>query len=304
VPSAANYFLGIKTLLSNIANTPGTKLPVVSCNSFGFSGTTVDSPSAWSGPSGYEQQLAAAGGIAQSASDTYGTWFSTTANRMQYAFQAYYGIANPVDTGSTPLPTPTQPNLIGKVPLVAQVQPSDYGKNLPPGTGARTAGAVNSIISAAQGLSANYRFWWSVDSTYSASSWGSYIEPTFTSGTPVSTLLPTGMMYGVPINSITGATSSSLTVNWTPVTGAGTGITYILYRNGAAVQTGLSSGTYTDTGLASNTTYLYTISMANANGTGPQGIAFSGTTTPNYLLDPNGNILYDPNGNALVAPNP
>lgn len=90
--------------------------------------------------------------------------------------------------------------------------------------------------------------------------------------------LPTMYMFGVPISSVGVNSSSSLTVNWAALTGVGTGMTVTVYRNGSVIATGQSGTSFVDTGLTTGTTYSYTLAMSNANATGPQGTAVTGTT--------------------------
>ncbi len=82
---------------------------------------------------------------------------------------------------------------------------------------------------------------------------------------------------GIPSTpTVSNPTCSSLTVSWSAVTGASS---YNLYRNGTLIQSGITTTSYTDTGLASNTTYSYTVSAINSCGTSSQGPSGSGTTT-------------------------
>jgi len=79
----------------------------------------------------------------------------------------------------------------------------------------------------------------------------------------------------------TAATSISITISWSSVTGA-TG--YRIFRSasstGTFAQVGTSTTTsYTDTGLTAGTTYYYEVAAYNSdNGTGYQSAAFSATT--------------------------
>ena len=74
-----------------------------------------------------------------------------------------------------------------------------------------------------------------------------------------------------------GATSSSMALAWSAVSGA-TG--YNVYRGGARVNANAVGATnYTDTGLAPSTTYSWTVTALNASGESAQSAAASGTTT-------------------------
>jgi poly(3-hydroxybutyrate) depolymerase len=92
------------------------------------------------------------------------------------------------------------------------------------------------------------------------------------SGAPSSSLpAPTGV-------STSGATDTSMVVSWASVQGAAG---YHVYRNGAKKTTSAVTGTsYTDTGLASATTYQWTVTAVDGNGAeSAQSAPASGTTT-------------------------
>ncbi|WP_423228602.1 fibronectin type III domain-containing protein [Pseudaquabacterium inlustre] len=92
------------------------------------------------------------------------------------------------------------------------------------------------------------------------------------SGTPPANLAaPTGV-------ATSGATASSLVVSWGSVSGAAG---YNVYRAATKANATLVAGTsYTDTGLASGTTYSYTVRAVDANGAeGPASATATGTTT-------------------------
>ncbi len=105
---------------------------------------------------------------------------------------------------------------------------------------------------------------------------------------------------------VSGATTTTLTVSWTASTD-NVGVTgYHIYRNG--VQFGASTGTnFTDTGLAANTTYAYTVSAYDAaTNESAQSVAVNGTTvalpaTP-FLSgsSANGRYTVDQNGNPFL----
>jgi hypothetical protein len=77
---------------------------------------------------------------------------------------------------------------------------------------------------------------------------------------------------------VSGATSSSMNIGWSAVAGASG---YNVFRNGTKDNALAVTGTtYTDTGLASATTYSWTVAALDANGVqGAQSAPVSGTTT-------------------------
>ncbi|HEY4570365.1 MAG TPA: cellulose binding domain-containing protein [Kribbella sp.] len=75
-----------------------------------------------------------------------------------------------------------------------------------------------------------------------------------------------GTVPGTPTGLSGTASSSSVSLTWSAASGA---TSYNIYRNGSKV--GTSSGTsYTDSGLAANTTYSYQVSGTNSAGEGPK----------------------------------
>ena len=82
-------------------------------------------------------------------------------------------------------------------------------------------------------------------------------------------IAPTGV-------SATAASSSSITVSWTAVTGA---LSYKVYRAGSEITSGVTSTSYTNTGLSASTTYSYTVAAVNADGTTAQSSSASATTS-------------------------
>ena len=74
-----------------------------------------------------------------------------------------------------------------------------------------------------------------------------------------------------------GATSSSMALAWSAVSGA-TG--YNVYRGGNKVNaSAIATTSYTDTGLAASTIYSWTVTALNASGESAQSAAATGTTT-------------------------
>ena len=70
----------------------------------------------------------------------------------------------------------------------------------------------------------------------------------------------------VPTNlAVTGTTSSSVALSWSPSTGSSGVAGYRVYRNGAQVGT-TTTTTYTDTGLTASTSYTYTVAAYDAAG--------------------------------------
>jgi uncharacterized repeat protein (TIGR02543 family) len=89
------------------------------------------------------------------------------------------------------------------------------------------------------------------------------VTANFTAVLPVT---PTGL-------AVTTTTSTSISLSWN----ANGATSYQLFRNGVQVYTGIQT-TYTDIGLASGTTYQYTVQATNSNGSSAQSSAVSGTT--------------------------
>jgi poly(3-hydroxybutyrate) depolymerase len=77
---------------------------------------------------------------------------------------------------------------------------------------------------------------------------------------------------------VTGTTDTSVSLSWSAVSGAAS---YNVYRNGTKVNASAVTGTtYTDTGLASGTTYSYTVAAVDSSGSvGAQSTAVNATTT-------------------------
>ncbi len=93
---------------------------------------------------------------------------------------------------------------------------------------------------------------------------------------------PTGL-------AVTGSTNSSVSLSWNAVSGAAG---YNVYRDGVKANAGTITGTtYTDSGLASGTSYGYTVKAVTSSGAaGASSAAVTGTTTgtPPPLAAPTG----------------
>ncbi|WP_435853993.1 chitinase [Streptomyces sparsogenes] len=99
-----------------------------------------------------------------------------------------------------------------------------------------------------------------------------------TPGDPVPTA-PTGLRTGA-------ATSSSVALSWTAVSGA-TG--YNVYRDGTKVQA-VSGTSATVTGLAASTSYQFQVTATNAAGESPRSAAVTGTTSAGSGGDGGGTV--------------
>jgi hypothetical protein len=88
---------------------------------------------------------------------------------------------------------------------------------------------------------------------------GIEIIPTVNSCSPPST--PSGFTAAI-------VSSTEIDLSWSAVTGPACGgaVTYSLFRNGAAIQSGLSSTTFKNTGLTAGTAYSYTLTAQNSSG--------------------------------------
>jgi len=207
-------------------------------------------------------QAMLANGIAQSCTDV------TTVANLTYAQN--YAVGNNYN-GSTGFQTP----LIGQLDQTPSVQGDDYPL-------ASITTILNTAFQTLQASrvflysqsSANFNipgFWNTIIGTIN-----SYSIPAICGELPV-------MYMSEPENFVAASTTaSSVTLTWSPqTTNTGTNLVYKIYRNGSLINTtaNTSVATYTDSGLSANTSYTYTINLANANGAGPQGAGISVTTS-------------------------
>lgn len=248
--------------------------------------------------------------------DTYSNAFGTTWAATD-AQQNFMGV---VPSASTPGTINPALSLQGKMGIHAQVQQPDWSNHVAGGSGNNfsiTCG--QGIITSANGhsntpgqvaLCASNRDWYFESLQSLTSDWPTFIFPSFSGAfgqttTPVYTQRAVRLMAPVTINSVAPTGAAQLTIQYTPfpLDAAETGLTYTLFENGVSVVTGNTSGTFVRNGLAAATPFSYTIAMANANGTGPQGNIVTGELGgTNQLL-----ILFPqtmPGGAAIVPYGP
>ena len=237
--------------------------------------------------------LTAIRGYAWSRSDVfYNMW-----NLNSWTFpQASYAEIALIGNNPPPVSSPSTGQIVhvsqydetGLAFCVGNVQGGDFGPPQPSPSGPGQPAGFTQAGIAAMIQSANYLdmqlMLWSAsdaagitDPTNPSGAWQTYIQPGIVAAqasTPLTTLLPLYDMYGPPIVLAT-STGSSATINWNAITGQGTGLSIILYRNGAQIASGSAGSfiTYTDNSYTYGSSY--TLAMSNANGTGPQGASVS-----------------------------
>ncbi|HEV2377536.1 MAG TPA: glycosyl hydrolase family 18 protein [Streptosporangiaceae bacterium] len=104
---------------------------------------------------------------------------------------------------------------------------------------------------------------------------------------------PTGL-------TVTGTTSSSVSLSWTAPSGTVT--SYNVYENGTLATTSTTTSA-TVSGLASSTSYSFTVAGVNSVGTGPQSTAVSATTSaPSMVSTPGGvHVTFTGSGSVTLA---
>ena len=115
------------------------------------------------------------------------------------------------------------------------------------------------------GLTAYTQYYYKLKSTNAAGDSASFSA---TANDTTFIIVPTGV-------TATADTTTQITVTWTAVTGA---VSYVVYRGGTQVASGVTSASYIDTGLTASTSYSYTIAAVNADGTTAQSSSASATT--------------------------
>lgn len=164
-------------------------------------------------------QLGGIQGLMLLTSDTYGASWTAHYNsnagaRAAFSRQAFFGIHNPVDSGASSIPfPPVNTSLAGIMPSGMQEQTPDLSTSMyttatQNGTFYyNTAAGVSQLIQASNGAppsgsgldsrytyGANYRFWVPGPAPdYNIADWGSYIQPTFSTGLPVNSVRPSNL---------------------------------------------------------------------------------------------------------------
>ena len=83
---------------------------------------------------------------------------------------------------------------------------------------------------------------------------------------------PTGL-------AVTGTTGTTVSLSWSAASGA---TTYNVYRGSTTAGSGISSTSFTDTGLVAGTAYTYSVTGVNAKGESAHSASVTGTTTGGY----------------------
>ena len=79
---------------------------------------------------------------------------------------------------------------------------------------------------------------------------------------------------------VTGVTSSSVSLSWTASSGASS---YSVYRGATRVGSGVTSTSYTDSGLSPSTSYSYSVTAVNGAGESSHSSTVSATTSGGYV---------------------
>jgi chitinase len=136
--------------------------------------------------------------------------------------------------------------------------------------GGTKVGSTSSTSYTDSGLSASTGYSYTVTATNSAgeSAQSSSVNATTGSNNPTVPPAPTGL-------SVTGTTSSSVSLSWSASSGA-TG--YNVYRGGTKVGS-TSSTSYTDSGLTASTAYSYAVTATNSAGESAKSSSVNATTS-------------------------
>jgi poly(3-hydroxybutyrate) depolymerase len=79
---------------------------------------------------------------------------------------------------------------------------------------------------------------------------------------------------------VTGTTSSSVSLSWSAETGAAS---YNVYRNGSKVNaSAVTTNSYADSGLAASTSYNYAVTAVNSSGESAQSATVTATTKSSW----------------------
>jgi chitodextrinase len=96
----------------------------------------------------------------------------------------------------------------------------------------------------------------------------------------------------------TAASSSQIDLSWTASTTGG--VTYNVLRNGSVVKTGVTTTTFSDTGLQASTTYSYTVEAVDSSGTsGPSNQATATTQACTTNCPPPPSVAINAGGPAV-----
>jgi poly(3-hydroxybutyrate) depolymerase len=125
------------------------------------------------------------------------------------------------------------------------------------------------------GLTSGTSYTYTVQGVTSGGAGGAQSAPVTgtTTGTPPALPAPTGL-------TVTGTTSSSVSLSWSAETGAAS---YNVYRNGSKVNaSAVTTNSYTDSGLAASTAYNYAVTAVNSSGESAQSATVTGTTNSSW----------------------